>query len=362
MGAILMLLSLSIGLAAYNSSSNILFITLSLLLSSIILSGVLSWYNLRQLEAELLPGLTARALEPCAVGACVHNPRSGAAAWSLWCEFSAVPAGLPVTLQPEVLQPRTRRGIRQRLAAVDALNSIGRTPLPGPVETRSSQEITWLWTPPMRGAWTISLDGLGSKFPFGFLRKVVALRSELVLIVRPAAITYQKLHDTGVGGLSGGSRSKVRGDGVDLAGLRRYQEGDSHRLVHWKASARQRQLLVRINSDERHANWCLRLDPGDPHWRDPAQFEKAVSFAACLAAALHQQGTLHLLHLGGTPPVRVRGSQDLETWLDLLACVVLPREAVGSDMNTGRLSELDIVPEGPNGVAAVHHGEAYYIA
>ena len=46
-GTLLIALSLGIGMAAYNSANNILFITLSLLLACLILSGVLSWLNFR---------------------------------------------------------------------------------------------------------------------------------------------------------------------------------------------------------------------------------------------------------------------------------------------------------------------------
>lgn len=45
-GTILIGFSLGIGFAAYNTANNILFITLSLLLSCLLLSGVLSWMNL----------------------------------------------------------------------------------------------------------------------------------------------------------------------------------------------------------------------------------------------------------------------------------------------------------------------------
>ncbi len=41
-GFVLILLTLGIGSAAYNTSSNILFMTVSLLLSSLLLSGILS--------------------------------------------------------------------------------------------------------------------------------------------------------------------------------------------------------------------------------------------------------------------------------------------------------------------------------
>ncbi len=46
-GIVLIALSLGIGSAAYNTSSNILFMTLSLLLSSLLLSGILAWLNFK---------------------------------------------------------------------------------------------------------------------------------------------------------------------------------------------------------------------------------------------------------------------------------------------------------------------------
>ena len=46
-GWLLFLLMLGIGSAAYNTSSNILFMTLSLLFSSLLLSGILSWMNFK---------------------------------------------------------------------------------------------------------------------------------------------------------------------------------------------------------------------------------------------------------------------------------------------------------------------------
>ena len=48
-GMMLIGLALGIGTAAYNSASNILFITLSLLLSGLVLSGVWSWINFREI-------------------------------------------------------------------------------------------------------------------------------------------------------------------------------------------------------------------------------------------------------------------------------------------------------------------------
>ena len=54
-GLFLMVLALGIGTAAYNTASNILFITLSLLLACLLLSGLLSWFNFAGVCWRLLP-------------------------------------------------------------------------------------------------------------------------------------------------------------------------------------------------------------------------------------------------------------------------------------------------------------------
>src|SRR5215218_6766613 len=58
-GVLLVALSMGIGMAAYNAANNILFITLSLLLACLVLSGVLSWINFRRIawKLQLLPPL-----------------------------------------------------------------------------------------------------------------------------------------------------------------------------------------------------------------------------------------------------------------------------------------------------------------
>jgi hypothetical protein len=47
LGLVLIALALGIGTAAYNTGSNILFLTLALLLACLLLSGLLSWFNFR---------------------------------------------------------------------------------------------------------------------------------------------------------------------------------------------------------------------------------------------------------------------------------------------------------------------------
>ena len=52
-GWMLIIVAMGIGSAAYNTTSNILFMTLSLLLSSLVLSGILAQVNFRKLSWSL---------------------------------------------------------------------------------------------------------------------------------------------------------------------------------------------------------------------------------------------------------------------------------------------------------------------
>lgn len=90
-GTLLIALSLGIGMAAYNSANNILFITLSLLLACLILSGVLSWLNFRGVawRLELAPPL--RAGHEAVVGLGLRNRKTFLPTYGLWFELQARP-------------------------------------------------------------------------------------------------------------------------------------------------------------------------------------------------------------------------------------------------------------------------------
>ena len=97
-GVLLIGLSMGIGTAAYNSSSNILFITLSLLLGCLILSGVLSWLNLRGVGWRLRLAAPLRAGHDAVVGLELRNRKTFLPTYGLWFELAAR------TLDPAVAQ------------------------------------------------------------------------------------------------------------------------------------------------------------------------------------------------------------------------------------------------------------------
>jgi uncharacterized protein (DUF58 family) len=89
--------------------------------------------------------------------------------------------------------------------------------------------------------------------------------------------------------ISGEIESYHRGRGHDLYSIRDYQPTDSARFVDWKASARSAAMKVREFTREDERRVVLVLDPylhAEPGQSPAAlaqQFEKAVTFAACLA-------------------------------------------------------------------------------
>lgn len=363
-GALLVILSFFIGLAAYNSSNNILFITLSLLLSSLLLSGLLSWVNLRQLHARISSCGPCRAGEPATLQLEAANQGKNFPVYGAWFDLRAEPEPDPaVHLLLKSVDSATRKGLRKRLSKVGSLVFTGRIHLGRGLAPREPCSLGWEWTPPKRGAWELRLTGLGSLFPFGFLRKQRAVYGLLRVVVRPSPLRYEVLSQDLAPRAGAGGRRSRKGSGNDLISLRRYAAGDSHSLIHWKASARHRRLLVRENAEDAGAPLSLWFEADPRLWPDAAQLERGLSLAATLAEDLFHQGRLSSLKLGDSDWLRVRGEAELEVWLDRLSCV-RPVQSKAEESNHSRSGTAVIIirPEGPNGAAAYVEGRKAALA
>ena len=178
-------------------------------------------------------------------------------------------------------------------------------------------------------------------------------------MVWPAPVEYRRVGSAGARRTAGGERAPQAGSGGDLLALRRYATGDSHRLIHWKASARSRQLLVRQFTAESTEGYSLWLRTDATTWPRPEQFELLVGFCATLAEDLFRAGQLTTVALDDEAPVPVRRVRDLEMLLDRLA-VVTPRAWTGDGTAaaaTLKRNVLTFAPDGARGVAAYVDGE-----
>lgn len=358
-GAVLIVLALGIGSAAYNVGNNILFIALSLLLGCLILSGVLSWLNVRGVDWWLQLAPRWRAGRETVVVLGVRKTKRFPPTYGLWFDLTTrtVESGEPARAESTF----SARGIEVRaaLARADRAEARQRLFLTSRLEHAGEVRLEWTVRPANRGRLRVSLERVGSLYPFGFLKKQFSADLQAEIVVWPAPVAYRRLALTAAARRTGGEPMARAGEGGDLLALRRYEAGDSHRLIHWKASARADRWLVRQFSAERTETLELWLDTDAAVWPRPEQFELLVSFAATLAEDLFREGRLTGVSLDGAPPVAVRRLHDLEGWLDDVA-VASPRTngpAVPATRGGRRHALLTFAPEGLRGVVALVNGQ-----
>jgi len=309
-GGVLMVVSLGIGLAAYNNANNVLFMALSLMLSSLVLSGLLSWINFRGVRWRLLLPAHWRAGEPGPVRLELHNTKKITPTYNL------------------LFHARARR-----------LGSVPPQHLPDRLDAGGALAVDWIFSPHERGRETVEVLGAESQFPFGFLRKMTGGCLAQEILVWPARIQYEFRPPNSRQPRQAGDVQRRPGPGADLLGLRPYAVGDAPRLVHWKASARLRELVVRQTGEEQKSGYHLVVEPTTALWADPAQFEKLCALAASLAEDLFTAGSLRAATVQGGPTQKMTRLADLHSFFDQLARLApvghaLNRSPGGSDVIT----------------------------
>lgn len=357
-GVILIALSLGIGTAAYNSASNILFITLSLLLACLILSGVLSWLNLRAVQWRLQLAPPLRAGHDTVVALEVRNRKRFLPTYGLWFELGARPNESSPGQRAESTLTASGSDVRAALAKADAAELRGRLAQSTRLDPGGDARLEWVIKPQQRGRFRVELASVGSLFPFGFLRKDIGTEVAAETIVWPAPVEYRR-HAVAVARRSmGGDRVARAGAGADLLALRRYTTGDSHRLIHWKASARTGTLLVRQMAAESAEGYSMWLRTDAATWSRPEQFEILISFVATLSEDLFRAGRLMAVAIDNDRPMPTRRVHDLELLLDRLA-VARPIAEVPpmGDPLTAKQNVMTFAPEGTRGVAAYVDGQ-----
>ena len=290
-GIMLILITIGVGTAAFNTGQNILYLALSMLLSTLLVSGLLSWMNFKGLRWRLETGQHFRVGEPSPVYLDLDNTKKRLPSYSLAFKVAALNGGVQESL---TLEERLDPGQRTRLQ--------------------------WEFFPSRRGPETLSLQGMVSRYPFGFLKKTITDSFQKQVIVWPARIAYQFSGDkAGRRWLYG--HHKRRGEGVDLIHLRPYRSGDPLRRIHWKATARMGKLQVRETEQEHHQAFRLWIDPSPHIWLHADQFEKMCAFAASLAEDLYQRDQLLSGQVAGSEPVTVSVIEDLYAFLDQLGAL-----------------------------------------
>ncbi len=145
-----------------------------------------------------------------------------------------------------------------------------------------------------RGVYPIRGFVLGTRFPFGFVeqRRLIESPEEIVVFPQPQPIAEfdQLLPLT-----QGRVESQVKGSGSDLYAIRQYLASDHHHHIDWKATAKTTRLMVREFTRDDDLRVTIAFAPqvdretaASPEF--DRRFERAVVFAASLIKYFIDQG------------------------------------------------------------------------
>jgi uncharacterized protein (DUF58 family) len=258
-----------VALAAINTGNNLLFLILASLVASILMSGILSSITLAGVEMRLnlqehiFAGQTVRASVE------LQNEKLTLPSFSLRLE-----------------------GVKKKGVEAAALLE---TPVYFPYLARKEsvkQSVPLLF--PRRGVYRQEAFRIVTRFPFGFLQKARRLDLATEALVYPSVEATQEFLEV-LPGIQGALESHLKGRGQDLYALRDYLPNDSARHVHWKASARTGQLMVREFAREDDCRVLLVFDPHCAAATPPSstaakdRFERAVTLCAAIAWSLHER-------------------------------------------------------------------------
>lgn len=319
--------ALVIGVAALNTTNNLLFIVLAAMLAAIAVSGFASAAVLRGLELDVsVPG-TAFATRAVTASVRLRNPRRWVPAFSIRVATSL--SAKKKKKKPswewsrsEFVFPRSRPWVHltdytlRRKTEIEPLPEIFQKPVYFTfVPARSLAEASVELTFPRRGRYAQDSFLVATRFPFSFLVKSRRVRLGRELMVYPALLDSNDFLDVAPM-IAGEFSSPARGRGSELYRIREHTPEDPARFVHWKATAKTGALKVREFAREDERRLRIVFDNPEPGVVNEAIYEHSVSKAASLAWYFDSQS----IDLTFAAP-GYSGEADVHSFLTYLATV-----------------------------------------
>jgi uncharacterized protein (DUF58 family) len=312
-----------VAFAAWNTGNNLLFLVFSVLTSSIFVAWTAGRASLRDLVVSARFPDHIFAGEPAPVIVTVHNTKRVLPSFSVMVESRsrAEAPGSGRVFRWKL--PRQRKRVLAYFMYV---------PHGARVEQRIEQTFA------ERGHVLVTGFEISTRFPFGFFRLRRRLRArDVEIIVYPKLeAASDELHLLPID--AGQMPSRRSGAGTDLNSLREYQPQDDMRHIDWKATARQKRLMVRefTADDERRVHIVLdtfvearEAQGAGENTELAARFERGVTQAASLAAHFTDEGAELRLTLGEDAGRYGAGREHLYECLRRLALVAPRRETSG---------------------------------
>ena len=222
----------------------------------------------------------------------------------------------------------------------------------------SRARLVYTLTPPRRGVFRIGPLAIAYSDPFGLAVGFMTLGAKDELIVTPYVT---ELPHNGVWlEAPDGSARLVQASGVgnsDDLMTREYRRGDALRRVHWRASARHGELMVRQEEQRAYPEATIVIDTREAGYSDhhgyasltsdssvfSRDFEWAVSMLASLGIHLHREG--FVVHVAETSERQVIELADEASRVGRESDFLLSLATIGLTREVGRPSAAPA--EGP---------------
>lgn len=271
-------------LAAVNTGNNLIFLILSLMLSFVLLAILLLRINFSGLSIEIDLQHPVFAGETATAAVLVRNSKQFVPSYSLTVSnaYALAPSTVPFippkgTLKSEIPLRFSRRGVYRYKDSY-----------------------------------------IQSGFPFILFTKRLMPKIPGEVLVYPALLDIDTIMPPFLG--SGGREvARPVGNGDEICSIREFRYGDDWKRIHWKASAKAANFLVKEYSEQELKKVTVILD--NLVSEDREFFEKAVSLAASLCGYFLDMGYLvRILSSQKVVPFGM-GNEHLYRILDILAVI-----------------------------------------
>jgi len=272
--------------SALATGNNLLLLILSILLSMILTSGIFARNSLRSVSVSLQLPESVFEGEHVPVKVSLRNQKRLVPALSILVEDESSADGRSLIFRAVALafgRKSSDAGEQERD------RSVLRHPAYFPwIPARSVRSELVHQSFPRRGLYLLHGFRISTRFPFGFFVRGERVSADGHVWVYPSVDEISSELNL-LPFLPGKLESPRAGHGESLFSIRRHQEGESVRLVDWKATAKTGELMAREFARDEENNFCLLLDT--IVGKDGSErFEKAVSLAASLADHFAREG------------------------------------------------------------------------
>jgi uncharacterized protein (DUF58 family) len=294
-GVLYVILTVIIGVAALNTGNNLLFLVVAAMLAAVLVSGVASAMNLKDVELEVVLPTQVFARRHVLGRMILHVKRSILPLFSASVVAPKQAKGKlkwvwhRATFEFPKSGPHRRSWIRWPDVALERIRV---APAPGnffdqrvyfpyiPAGDSGHADVDLFFQ--RRGRYVQNGFGLSTRFPFSFLVKTRRVPLTREIIVYPSVEPTDEFFEV-LPLITGEFETYMRGRGYDLYRIREYEPEDSARHVDWKSTAKSGSLKVREFTREDERKLRLVFDNASPGQVSAEAYERAVALAASLA-------------------------------------------------------------------------------